>query len=99
MPDRTVRRASALRLAETAARRRDHRHGLPRLQHRLVAGCELFDPAAQPPHEGAAEFAGFAALQPEGTDLAVGREDGALHGLQEPDGAARAVARAPAPAP
>src|SRR5262245_39179977 len=69
--------------------------GFARLDHSGVAGLQLFAAAILPAHGIFANLSGCAARQTEWRHAAVARQDGAVHRLEETDGAADAVAGVP----
>src|SRR5690349_2178600 len=74
-------------MSEPSARRGAHRHRLAGLQHGLIAALESLDATAGAAHPGRADFAGRAAEQPMRAHAAMRGENGAIHALQEADGA------------
>src|SRR5688572_27348541 len=82
-------------LPKSASCRRFYDHRLTRLQHRLVATLQALQSDVVAPHPILAAFAGLAVLQAVGAHVAVARQNGAVHPLQEADTAERAIARAP----
>src|SRR5262245_25999790 len=64
-----------------------------------VAALQPLHAAILPAHEILADLAGFAAGESERLHVAVAGQDRALHPLEEPAGAGKAVAGLPCPAP
>src|SRR4051812_45645710 len=79
-------------MPESSARRCPDRHRLARFQYGLIAAFQHLDPVGAA-HPCRADFAGGTAEEPVGTNGAVRGEDGAVHPLEETNGALGAAPR------
>src|ERR1700731_1167506 len=84
-----------VRLPISPRRRRLNDHRLVRVDHRRISPLEALHPPALAPHPVLADLPGIPAGKAERPHPAMAGEDGAFHLLQEPDGAADAVAGVP----
>src|SRR6185437_1496945 len=85
------------RLSPPAPRRSDDLDHLAYLQFRLIAALQRLQPAIEPAHAIAAEFAEFAAIDAEARHAPPTAEDRQFHRLAEADAPQRTVAGAPKP--
>src|SRR3977135_2757291 len=90
--------SQVIRIAVTARRRSLDEDRLAGLDRGGVAGLQLLPPAGLSPHRTFAARPRPPAGRPERAPPPVARQDRAFHRLQEPDGAADAVAGVPLPA-
>src|SRR5215467_1898153 len=88
-----------LRLPIRSRGRRLDDDRLAGIDHGGIGPLELLHVAVLAPYSVLAELAGLAAGKAERTHATVARQNGAIHLLQEANGAAHPVARIPAAAP